>query len=68
MHPNPAMLYFFALNKSKIIQFYYRSPVIEIGIRGQNTHDSTLVKYLLMGNLLSCPFFSIYFTSDFPYL
>jgi len=32
MHRNPAMLYFFALNKSKTIQFYYSSPIIEIGI------------------------------------
>jgi len=32
MHRNPAMLYLFALNKSKIIQFYYSSPIIEIGI------------------------------------
>ena len=36
MHPNhpevSGMLYFFALNKSKIIQFYYSSPIIEIGI------------------------------------
>jgi len=32
MHRNPAMLYFFALNKSKTIHFYYSSPIIEIGI------------------------------------
>jgi len=35
MHRNLAMLYFFALNKSKIIQFYYSSPIIEIGITHQ---------------------------------
>jgi len=28
------MLYFFALNKSKTIPFYYSSPIIEIGIKG----------------------------------
>jgi len=32
MHRNPAMLYFFALNKAKTIQFYDNSPIIEIGI------------------------------------
>jgi len=34
MHRNSAMLYFFALNKSKTIEFYYSLPIIEIGIKG----------------------------------
>jgi len=45
MHRNPAMLYFFALNKSKTIQFYYSSPIIEIGIKPELT-TTTLTEQL----------------------
>jgi len=41
MHRNLAMLYFFALNKSKTIPFYYSSPIIEIGIIDNTGFHST---------------------------
>jgi len=50
MHRNPAILYFFALNKSKTIPFHYSSPIIEIGIRSKEIAEQLFISVNTVNN------------------